>query len=723
MDRFAPVEPPSDERRPNRRVPPWADAALYAVVCGVATLVVARLFYAALKLQLFYSSVRGEPHLRVDDWSAPLDDVFIHFDFARAAARGYPFEWSEGNGYSSGGTSLLYPFVLALGYRVGFEGTRLMEFAAIVACTCVFLFLWLSRRLFRDLPAWTKYAVPVTCLGLGALDWSLFSGMEVAFFLAMAAVCLVAWDDFCRGEPREGAPRGTMGQAALLGASGAIVAATRPEGAVVVGLLSVAAAWITWRDHGARRALAVLVAAALPGALVVVAQSLANRLFTGESSAAGALVKLELHSPYLSLRKVVEAWGFHVGYQVARVTGYHVASNPWIGGLLWGFALLPLGSRRTRRYAGVLWILVLAWIFVVAFNGHVRWQNERYTMPAVAWILLCAALGLGAVLTSDRARGRRGRLQAAGVVGLTLVSGVALANAQVPRFRDQVWFFGRASRNIRDQHLRVGRLLGELHPPPRRVLVGDAGAIPYESDVPALDIIGLGGYRDLPFARAGRWGVAAAVELIERIPPEDRPDILAIYPTWWGDFPLWFGRPVTGVSVRGNVICGGLTKMVYLADWQALDGGVRPAFDAPGQVRDAVDVADIVDERSHAYVTVGAVGFVVMKLLDDPRPSRRTLWDAGRIVPANARAHFTLDGFEARRPARLVVRLAPSQPGTLRVEADGRELTPVAYPSRDGWVEVVVPIPEEAVGERIRFEVRPADGDVVLYHVWGLQGP
>ena len=36
----------------------------------------------------------------------PLDDVYIHFGFARSAALGHPFAWIPGNGYSSGGTSL-----------------------------------------------------------------------------------------------------------------------------------------------------------------------------------------------------------------------------------------------------------------------------------------------------------------------------------------------------------------------------------------------------------------------------------------------------------------------------------------------------------------------------------------------------------------------------------------------------------------------------------------
>ncbi|KYF55998.1 hypothetical protein BE04_46105, partial [Sorangium cellulosum] len=63
-------------------------------------------------------------------WPAPLDDVYIHFGFARAAALGHPFSWIPGNGYSSGGTSLTYPLALAPGYLLGFRGAWLGLFAA-----------------------------------------------------------------------------------------------------------------------------------------------------------------------------------------------------------------------------------------------------------------------------------------------------------------------------------------------------------------------------------------------------------------------------------------------------------------------------------------------------------------------------------------------------------------------------------------------------------------
>src|SRR5690606_8154026 len=106
------------------------------------------------------------------DWSAPLDDVFIHFDFARSTARGHPFEWLEGNGYSSGGTSLLYPFVLAVGYWLGFQDLNIMVWAGVIACVSVLAMLLAARRLFAGLPRWTIYLAPVFLLCTGVLNWT-----------------------------------------------------------------------------------------------------------------------------------------------------------------------------------------------------------------------------------------------------------------------------------------------------------------------------------------------------------------------------------------------------------------------------------------------------------------------------------------------------------------------------------------------------------------------
>ena len=703
---------------------PW----LYALWAGACTLWVAVQFFASLRLQTHMSWLSIQPAgferaaagELLGEWSAPLDDVFIHFDFARATARGYPFQWSEGNGYSSGGTSLLYPFVLAFGYWVGFRKLHLMIWAGIVACVCVFGVLLAARRLYRDLPRWTSYLAPPAFLCVGALDWTLFSGMEVAFLLAMWAAAFIAWDDLVR-EPRGDAAPPKVGRvAAILGFWCAALVATRPEAAVVVAVFSLSAAFVVLKRRGRRSALAVLLTSAVPGALVIVAHAVVNQLLTGDSSAAGALAKLELHHPHLSKEQVWGAWKFHVGYQVLRVTHYHLSEIAGWGWILWGLALVPWFKRATRGYAALLWVSAALWILVVALNGQVRWQNERYTMPAVAWLVLASGLGVGVLLSEGYARGRRALL----FRGVSIAAAVAAVSLytwqQLPRFREQVWFFGRASRNIRDQHVLTGRLLRHLEPPPRRVLVGDAGAIPYTSDLPALDIIGLGGYRNMPFARATRWGIAAGVELIERIPKAERPDALALYPSWWGAFPLWFGEPVAEVPVRGNVICGGPTKVVYRPDWSPLDGSADPATVGPGRVVvDRLDFADVVNEDEHGYeISRRAVGFISMKLLPDPRNPRRDLWDAGRIIPPGVRESFRISGLAPNLPARLTFRTAPAQPSQVRVVVDGRPAGTLELEPADEWREVSIEIPESSVRPSVAVVLEPESGEHVFYHLW-----
>ena len=710
--------------RVRQRLAPFAplEPILYGLWAAALTLLCACRFYSSLRLQtayadLFFDARSLERALggALGPWSAPLDDVFIHFDFARQAARGHPFEWSPGAGYSSGGTSLLYPFVLVPGFWLGLSGLNLMQWAAVVACVCVFGTLLALRRLWRGLPRATSYLLPPVFLCVGALDWSLWSGMEVALFLGLWSLAIVAWDDLWLAADDARAP---FAQAALLGISGLLVCATRPEG---IGALFVLAATALWKQRR-RAALGLLLLAALalvPAGSVLAGHALANRCLTGDSTAAGALVKLEMHHPYLTQAEGISAWWFHFKYQVLRVTQYHFADISWVGWSVWLIAGYALWAPSTRRVAVVLWLSMLTWVSIVALNGQVRWQNERYTMPAVAWLLTSGALGLGAAFAQFERRRVRSLIPA--LCGV-LLSGLFLWR-QAPRFREQLWFFGRASRNIYDQHVRTGRKLrDEFRPQPTRVLVGDAGAIPYISDLPSLDIIGLGGFHGLPFARATRQNVAAGIELIERLKPAERPDILAIYPSWWGDFPLWFGRRIDEVPVRGNVICGGASKVLYQPRWESLDRSEQPYSLAPGERRvDGVDMADLVSEHEHGYaLSNGSVGHVLMKLLQNPALPHEDLWDAGRVVPPGVRESFTLSGLDPERSVALIVRAAPTEVTVLELQAEPNVQKRLELPRRDGWLEQRIELGTPGVS-RLAVRLSSPSVERVLFHVWAVQ--
>jgi hypothetical protein len=420
---------------------------------------------------------------------------------------------------------------------------------------------------------------------------------------------------------------------------------------------------------------------------------------------------------------VWDAWKFHLAYQVRRLAEYHLSDVQPYGWIPFGLAGLALFFRETRRYAAIAIASATAWVLVVALNGQVRWQNERYTMPALAWIMLCAALGVGAMVGRTRALGRRGQVLR-GLASAVCVLAVALfAWHQRPRFTDQVWFFGRASRNIRDQHIRVGRLLRDMQPePPQRVLLGDAGAIPYVSDLPALDIIGLGGYRGMPFARATRQSVGATVELIERIPPPERPDLFAIYPSWWGVLPLWFGDVLGEVPVSGNVICGGAAKVLYRARWSALEGSALPSVQSVGEVvADEIDLADVVNEKDHGYRASVGIPYVEMKLLPHPTRAARDLFDAGRLLPEGASESFELHGVSRERPVTLVFRLAPARPGTIRIEARGVPLGEISFDRQDGWIEPRLELGAGLLDDRTRVTLIATKSESIVHHIWVVQ--
>ncbi len=745
-----PVTTPSESEAP---IPPsrlgwlriiasanWWPAA-YTVYSLLWTLGVGCAYFASLEHQLFLSQSRQLPRLdllSLDAWSAPLDDVFIHFDFARSAARGYPFQWSEGNGYSSGGTSLLYPLILAIGYRLGYEGPTLMLWAGIVAFTSIWFVLLALRQLWHGFAPWLWFLIPPVFFAVGALNWSLWSGMEVAFFLAMWALCLLAWKAVVYGVNTEGA----TWRATMLGLACLLLVATRPESAPIVACFVLGALGCSWRRLNMRQRAQLFALGSVPGALVVIAQTWANKALTGETSAAGALVKLEAHDPRLSSAQVWDAWLFHLKYQILRVTDYHMSdagisvgtARVSYGWILWVFAAVPLFSSRTRRLALLLWASAGLWLFTVSFNGQVRWQNERYTMPAVAWLLAASALGLSVTLTSVgqtlgqwwNARRARTPLRvtkwasALTLLVVTLTSTGLYAAHALPRHREQLWFFGRASRNIQDQHMVTGHLLTRT--PARRVLVGDAGAIPYVSDLPAVDIIGLGGLKGYPFARATRLGLPAAIELISRMPPPERPDVMALYPSWWAELPLWFGHKLYEVPVRGNVICGGASKVVYKADWSPL-----PAQDLPAsvnrreQVVAELDLADIVSEQDASVTFTHVPPFVAMKMLPHLKDPERTLWDGGRTLPQGAKVGFEVRGLTAHEPARVVIRVAPTTKSAIQIKAGVHsEILPLR--PDDNWQELELLVPATAVRDGVPVEVVAVEGETVLYHVWVIQG-
>jgi len=642
-------------------------------------------------------------YLKAHAWPAPLDDTFIYYGFARSTALGSPLAWVPGNGFSSGATSLLYPLLLAPFWALGLRGAWLGLGAAVLALGAL---VDLDRSLARVLgearaTRGVRLVVPLVVVAIPLLDWSLFSGMETAFFSALLGRAVAA-TDAALAAPIERRARAQW----IAGAYCAALPLGRPEAALVGAFLGVAVV------HGARSFSTARSSARalLPLPLVVGAQFGLNRAFTGEWQAAGAVRKLLTASPFLSgeqlTLEVAKNLAVLASQAFLRACGGTVGFLAWLT-LCTAGLVLP----RHRRLSLALVLGAVGALVLVALNATARFQNYRYAAPSLLMLLIAALLGASSLAESLVKRGSRWS-----ALGLAPPIVIALL-APLREWPKQTRHFAQASANIAEQQVELGRRLAAQHPKPQRVLVGDAGAIPYISELPALDGLGLGGYHDLPFARASLHGDAATVELIERLPKEDRPDWMAVYPGWWGTLVDRFGTRVDSVRIRDNVICAAEEKVLYRARFDDL---APPNDNAWPDARDRLDLADLVSERAHDLSYVRGVGGTVSATRNLENGQAR--WDGGRYFPDGVRVQFvaTLAGLhgsrvvlrtDARAEDGLVVDVSAGRP---KAALRSARLSSRGCTDADRWCDLEAALDTE---DGDTLELTPRGGALRVFHV------
>src|SRR5262249_38744013 len=132
----------------------------------------------------------------------------------------------------------------------------------------------------------------------------------------------------------------------LAGCAGALLFTTRPESVVCVAAFGVLAAAAVGRALRPAAGVATPARIGAPGALAVLVQGLANRLFTGEWAANGAIAKLGINDPYMPARDKWDEYTFLLKYVVVRNTEHHFAeAKPQTLGWGWlvpAVALIPL---------------------------------------------------------------------------------------------------------------------------------------------------------------------------------------------------------------------------------------------------------------------------------------------------------------------------------------------------------------------------------------------
>jgi hypothetical protein len=662
--------------------------ALHRVVPAVATAVpVAAL--AAFTLPRVLELTGGTP-------AAPLDDAYIHFQFARAFARGEPLVYSPGASPVAGATSLLWPLLLSIPYALG------LREHGIVWAAWAFGFIGLGLLAWEARKAAERFCSPLCAAGASALVlafganlWFAASGMEVVplAWLMLRAVRRAA--EWMEGE---GGKTTLVARRRELLALAAASPLMRPEGALCSVLI---AAVLALDPRGKSRlwSLAAAGAAAVP--------ALSNLLLTGETASTTARAKWLLLSPYITAGGLLTSVGDYVVLLVGTLLNGKIWSALFLPSGTAPIALLSLGAllvaghRRGVPARGALLFLLALGILVPATYDCPLCNRLRYLWPFFpAWMVGTAALAeqLGEAVAR--------RLPEVKGVSLILVG--AAAGALCGYLPFSIEDVAQSSRAIFNQQVSLGLWARDALPATARVGVNDAGALTYFSQRQTFDIVGL-----TTAGEASYWsaGAGSRFEHYERLGRERLPTHFIVYPEWFNVEAL-LGAELTSRYVPDATILGGPRMSAHVADYGKLRSAEapEPELSHARDVIDRLDVADLESEAAHAYE------------LNEAQQRDNVVVELGHRLDG-ARTERTLDAFtlDVDPAGSLVLRVAAATETALDLRVGRQRLTVEIPPSR--WYETRVELTTNAGRGKVPVTVRARNGRFAALHYFSLGPP
>jgi hypothetical protein len=618
----------------------------------------------------------GEP-------AVPLDDSYIHFQYAQAFARLSPFEYTPGAAPTPGATSVLWPLLLAPWTALGIEDVGLVWVAWAFGWAALAGLAHETRQLARGLTTEASACVAgAAVLAFGAFAWFAASGMEVVPFAWLMTRAVRRGAEWL-----EAAAPGRRSSAELI-ALAVLAPLFRPEGALISLLL--AAVFASRRAF--RLAPAALCGAATPLGVYYVT--------TGSAISSTATAKWLPLNPYLGVGELARAVQANV----------HLLFGTLLDGRLWTSVFIPPGSRW------VLWLalpalLVAGWLrgrpgraalaLGLALGALLPATYETFLVNRVRYLWPFASAWLvGAVLVADLTgaalhRWLRGPAAGGPVLGAVLVG---LLGTHVP---GSVADVAESARAVTRQQVAVGRWIRQHLPEDARVGLNDTGAIAYFGRRRTFDVVGLTTRGE---ARYWAAGPGSRFEHYERLAAEERPTHFAVYREWFGLEPL-LGPVLTERTVHAAIL-GGATLSAHEARYEALGSAASPLLlDPAGTLLDALDVADLESEAAHDYM-----------LLDASRERNVIVQYGGAVDGARLERHRESFMLSVAPGAALVLRVGAFTPSRLAISAAGR---PIALITLQGaaWEEHSLVLPASVPRERVRVEITGAAPFSAL-HYW-----
>ena len=379
-----------------------------------------------------------------------VDDAFISFRYAANYAAGHGLVFNPGERVE-GYTDFLWVVLLAVGIKLGIKPETLSLVLGVAAA--LGLILVVARASFTlGLGNVTDWLAPALLAVSPALAVWATGGLETTFyaFLLTLGVCRLA-EEVTAGTPR-------IATAVIFG----LASLTRPEGALFGGLMSG-----VLLVQFARTREGLIAWARWSGVFLAIFLS----YFFWRFSYYGYLLPNTFYAK-------VDVGGSQVGRGIRYFSAFGAAIGYWL--------LLPLaGLASMRRKAlAIVASVVIAQLAFVVFVGGDGLPMFRFFVPMLGLLFLLIAWGVDALLIRNAA-GKRMRAIAAAVLALACLYSARGAFAGPP------YLYVKQDQAEVGAWTEIGRWFHDNAKPGDSIGVVPAGAIPYYSELSALDMLGL----------------------------------------------------------------------------------------------------------------------------------------------------------------------------------------------------------------------------------------
>ena len=326
--------------------------------------------------------------------AVPQPDTLLYCQAARRIVEGHPFSFSEGTAVSTGTTSVLYPFILAIPYALGATGDALFMagFWLNALFYLIFLFGWgLAFGQWLKNPCGRFMAVILLALS-GQPAICAMAQSDIGFW--MAASALLAWGL-------------AVNKTSIYGPVLILAPWIRPEGMVCViafGIMLSASAFFRRKDASGTR-MYVLWTILVLSVVSLSSVFLLNYSLTGQAQFSSVAYK-----GYFKIMPFVKAFYNTAGdfWKMTKEILFSLAGGfprtlyafPLLGGLLCIIGIFCYPWRESKNPSCLILLLLAGGggFITVAYSG---WQNtnlDRYLAWIIPLIILFTAYGITMVV-------------------------------------------------------------------------------------------------------------------------------------------------------------------------------------------------------------------------------------------------------------------------------------------------------------------------------------